>query len=184
MNLLHPIIMDSCCVFNIHASGISRALFETLPVKAYISEYVVENELIDFGRLDRLNDERSSFQRLIGDNVIEIMNLEDEQEINDFLTLCQRYSCGNGELSCIALAKNRSLVIATDDGKATIISKKYTPSAHIITTPEIVKYYIDNSNINNLSAKQIIESIEINGRYSPNKDHFLYDWWNYVKGSY
>ena len=68
------IILDACCMINIHACGRMADILSALPAPIVLSEVVRSRELLSVQSLDALNPEGRSFRSIVGSGVIEVLN--------------------------------------------------------------------------------------------------------------
>src|SRR5208282_3989663 len=77
------------------------------------------------------------------DGVLRECKLESEAEADEFVRLASILD--DGEAACMALAKCRSWIVATDDRKALRVAR--SEGVATITTPEIIKRWADSRSI-------------------------------------
>ena len=105
--------------------------------------------------------------------VLRECKLENEQEAHEFVRLASVLD--DGEAACMALAKCRSWIVATDDRKALRVARSEGVST--ITTPEIVKRWADAGSIEPVGITDVVRKIERYARFVPQKSAVLFTWW-------
>lgn len=170
------LLLDACCVINFAASGSLFDILSCIPAQTVITEEV-KNEL---SSLPCSEGESSGslvqLQLAIEEQILVITDFSSEGEESLFIDYA--FTLGDdGEASTAAIAIHRGWSMATDDKKAISLFQKETPHLEIISTLEIVKYWSQRANLDSYELKNVLESIQNNGRYVPHKNHPLLGWW-------
>ncbi|MBW2624427.1 MAG: hypothetical protein JRD68_16075 [Deltaproteobacteria bacterium] len=173
------IILDACCVINLCASYQMESILESIPAQVVISDYVKDREVLVIltGPDDNVFEERESvdLDPFVDKGLISIAALDEEEEANTFLNFASQLD--DGEAITGAIAVHRDWAIATDDKKATKLFTREAPKIQVISTPEIVKHWADSHNPSSETIRAAIKNIHLRGRYFPDKQHPLYNWW-------
>jgi predicted nucleic acid-binding protein len=84
---------------------------------------------------------------------------------------------GAGEIETGAIAVHRRWAIGIDDKTAREYFAKNYSHVQLITTPELLKHWVDKVIPPKEEVRQVLERIRIIGNYSISKKHHLYAWW-------
>ena len=111
--------------------------------------------------------------------VLQVLDLlgADEEEIY----VEQSMVMDDGEAMSVAIATCRDFELAIDDRKAVNHAKRKFPHLHFWGTPEILKHWIEISDVSAADLKKAILMIESRARYFPGRGHALAAWWTAAK---
>ncbi|MGK7941621.1 MAG: hypothetical protein AB4062_16015 [Crocosphaera sp.] len=169
-----PLLLDSCCVFNFVASGYFLAIINTITVQVAITQTVYEQELIKFDNFTR--EDKQQFDEAIVKGIVKIVDFESEIEADLFIYYVSILG-DDGESATGAIAVNRGWSIATDDKAAINFFTQESPNLPILSTPDIIKYWSDQSNLSSKEVYPILNAISTKARYQPPRNHPLKSWW-------
>ena len=165
------VILDACVVINLYASGYMQAILAAIPCKIMMTSYVKDEETLStIGRAD------GDLQQFIDNGLIVIVEPEFEQEEEKFINFVYA-RLDEGEAYTGAIGIHRDWSIATDDKLAIRTFTKLTPPAHILTTLDLVKHWVENTNPSNNEISVALKNIKAVASYVPGKNHHLYSWW-------
>ncbi|NJN46332.1 MAG: hypothetical protein HC808_07490 [Candidatus Competibacteraceae bacterium] len=171
------LILDACCIINLHASGKIVDILSAMPVPIVMSETVRRFELLSFQKLDALSaSPAGNFQTAIDGGLITVADFETEEERANFVNYAAVLG-DDGEAATFAIAAARGYAIATDDRKAFNFAAQELPHLPLINTPHLVKQWVDNSDTRGQEHREVLRNIRQYGRYLPPKTHSLYAWW-------
>jgi predicted nucleic acid-binding protein len=105
---------------------------------------------------------------------MKVVEVGEASEIDMYVRLA--IPLDDGEAHGIAVAKSMSLYFGTDDRKAIRIASLPEVDVKIITTPEIVKHWLD-AKLVAAEPRILISRIGRYGRFQPRKNAQLADWW-------
>ncbi|MEZ6131167.1 MAG: hypothetical protein R3C59_21040 [Planctomycetaceae bacterium] len=180
------IVVDACCLINLVASGnILPASTEmgkkskktTFPGTLHVPE-IVANEALYILQPD--SDDPASLiktpidlsasreQRLLSDCAI-----EGDEESSLFVQLAVRLD--DGEAAALAISKNRSWTLATDDRVAAKLAAEL--SVVVLTTPELVKLWANHVGANAKQIHETINGIQTYAKFVPRRDSVEFEWW-------
>ena len=173
-------IVDSCCVINLYAAGNLPALLPTLGRRLHVPEKVLEETLYIREReggpgaadpmlVQRAVDLTAAFDA----GLLHRCDLEGGEELALFVQLAAVLD--DGEAACLAVAKSRGWMLATDDrrgrrGAAAI-------GVPVVTTPELVKAWADATSAVGAEVARVLQNIQTYARFTPHKSMPLYQWW-------
>ena len=173
------LILDADCVINLYASGRMREVLSSIPCLVATSSYVreVEARRIYAGPDDDVTqrDEPIGLEPLIRGGILHIASLETDDEVASFVDYS--VALGAGEATTGAIALHRAWAIATDDGKARRKFRRRAPQLQLISTPELVKHWVDTSEPERSVVSRALLSIQLRGGYQPYRAGTLSPWW-------
>lgn len=167
-----PVLVDTCTLINLEASGESALLLAALSPSCLLCDAVSRESL--FLRADQRDqppqriDLTSLFQcgRL---NPCQAQSLEEEA-----LYVALAAELDDGEALSLAISSVRGFGLATDDRKARRIATEIG-SVPLFSTAEIL-YAV--SSLGEARISEMIRLIEFRGRFAPHPSMPLSDWWN------
>ncbi len=163
------LILDACCVINLRASGRMEAVLSAAPIRIAIADYVKEYETLTFfsGPKEDVTRQREDIdlQPLIDRDLLVVADLDLKAESAAYLGFA--VDLDDGEAITGAIALNRDWAIATDDKKAISVFKDESPNTQIITTPELMKIWVDAARPSAETARNALRNIELRARYRP-----------------
>ena len=173
MHIKHErVVLDACCLINIHASGYFRQIAEAAPVQLVVTKVVWEEEALTLRQIEENSDDD-----IVGtEQIIEIVPLSD-METETFVTYAAILG-DDGEAASCALAFSKKWGIATDDRAAIRFCTTNAPNIQIVTTLELVKHWSEEHKPTASDVSKALEHIRNKARYAPSPTHSLYDWWN------
>ncbi len=178
MKIAHShILLDACCVFNLCASDNLLAILKTIPAQVFVTKVVEECESISLRRLEgKDNEGATQFEEAIAQGLLEVVDFKSEEEAETFVNYV--FELGDdGESATFAIAIHRGWAIATDDKKAISFFQKQAPHLQILSTPEIIKHWSEETNLDLLTLRDSLNPIREKARYLPPNSHFLQSWW-------
>jgi hypothetical protein len=178
MDIAHShVLLDACCILNFSASGRFIEILSAIPAQAVVTEVVRDKELPTLQRLKTEDNEAAiQFDAAISNGLLLVTDFESEAEAETFVNYV--FAMGDDDESATgAIAVHRGWAIATDDKKAISFFRQEVPQLKIISTLEAIKYWSEQSSLNASELRNVLESIRVNGRYIPHKDHPLQGWW-------
>jgi predicted nucleic acid-binding protein len=161
------LLIDTCCMLNLCASGQLLNILQVIPAQAAIAQEV-KQELLKIENVIH-------FESVIAQGLLVAVDFESESEEEAFVNYAANLD--DGEAATGAIAINRGWAIATDEKKATNFFSQESRSLKIISTPEIIKYWSEAAKIEQLTLNYVLREIQIKGRYMPSKNHSLKNWW-------
>lgn len=179
------IILDACCAINLYASNQMSDILETIPVNFAIARYVYEEETLEvyngFEEKATQTKERINLKSLVVNGLLTVTPLDSENEKIEFTNFTS--DIDDGEAMTGSIAKHRNWSIGTDDNAAISFFKKQTPQLQVITTPELIKAWVEIANPPPEVILSSIENIQRRAKYKPYPRHPLYEWWQVQLGS-
>ena len=181
MLINHPkLVLDACCLINLHVSGRLGELIRALPVRVAVSEIVWEQEVPTLRRaLDEgLGGQGGAYdtQRGVAEGLIDVLQFQSD-EADAFVEYAAELR-DDGESATCAIAFARRWAIATDDRAAIRLIERRAPETQVVTTPELVKHWVESTDPSPEAVRRVIERIQEIGRYQPPRSHPLWAWWD------
>jgi predicted nucleic acid-binding protein len=177
------VILDACCIINLYASGQMGNILKSIPKSVTVAAYVHAKEVmrIHGGPNGDITQkyERIDLQPFINSGLLTIVSPETEAENLAFVNFATALDDGEAITGAIALHRNWS--IATDDRKATSFFTQNMPHIQTISTPELIKYWVDTTHPPVEVLCTALQQVRTRARYEPDKRHKLYSWWQKYK---
>jgi hypothetical protein len=148
MQIAHShILLDACCVLNFCASDKLLAILQAIPVQVAVTQVVQERELNSLRRLEgEENEGATQFEEAIAQGLLKVVDFRSEEEAETFVNYV--FELGDdGESATCAIAIHRGWAIATDDKKAITFFQRQAPHLQILSTPEIIKHWSEESDL-------------------------------------
>jgi len=163
-----PVLIDTCTLINVLASGAPDVVLGHLSAECLISEAVSQESL--FLRSEVLGSpaEQIDLTPLIQGGILKSCQAETPKEEELYVQLASELD--DGEALSLAIGVIRGHAFATDDRKAARIAKQLG-LVDIISTPDIL------FSCPNIDVRGALRAIEFRARFVPGKDHPLWGWW-------
>ncbi len=84
------------------------------------------------------------------------------------------------EAMTTALALHRSMIVATDDRKATRLCASLTSALPVQTTAAMIESWPDARQIPHESLRQVLPAVRERARFAPGRHDPLHAWWHAV----
>jgi hypothetical protein len=117
---------------------------------------------------------RVDTEGLVNSGLLQEVSVEPNEEAAfvDFAT-----EMDDGEACSAAVCVHRGLWLVTDDRVCLRAARNYQPPIPTITTPEVIKRWVDTDSVDADSLGEAIKRIETCARYRPGRTHPLLKWW-------
>jgi predicted nucleic acid-binding protein len=198
---VQDVALDACCLINLYAAGkilaaappplsprpqraISRpqsaaarppkpALEFNLHIPAKVSQealYILKPDADDATKLVKAAIDLTP---ILQAGLLHTCDVQGQAEADLFVQLAT--TMDDGEAMCLAIAKTRGWMLATDDRKATRLATQL--GVTIITTPELVQQWADHTKANNAEIASVLRNIQTFARFVPRQSSPLHAWW-------
>lgn len=169
-------VIDTCCLTNVSAAGNLPAMLSHTGLIWHVPPAVVA-EAIFIRAKDadgRLVKQRVDLNPFFAAKVLLSTALAEGEETALYVALAADLS--DGEAMALAIATCRGWRIATDDRKARRRAEEL--GTEIITTPQIMRLWAENSGSDKGVVRTALLSIELLAKFVPAADFPECDWWN------
>ncbi|SRR5260221_7477716 len=175
------VILDACVIINLYASGHMQSILASIPKPVSIAAYVYEMEAqrIYTGPDEDVAKETEliNLQPIVERKLLHVVPLENGPESAAAVSFSAATRLDTGEAISAAIAVHRSWSLATDDKMAISFFARQVPQLHLISTPQLLKHWVDVTRPHSIVTGLAIENIRKRARYEPHHDHSLYEWW-------
>ena len=172
------VLLDTCCFLNLCVSGyLAEALggddwsYALSGIAADEALYVWRENKMQEGGLEPVPVNSRALAASAGMRIVEV---GEAAEITLYVRLA--VILDDGEAHGLAVSKLTSRHFGTDDRKATRVALHPDVGVKTITTPEIVKHWLD-ARLVDAEPRVLLSNIERYGKFRPRTDSPLADWW-------
>ena len=176
MPVSRPILLDACCLINLHATGRLGDILRSLNAPSLVTETVRAVEVVRADALDALNPPGERLADLIRTGLLAVVDFESDEEAGRFLDFAAQIG-GDGEAASLALASSRGYAVATDDRRARGFAKREVPNVPLVYSLEIVRTWSERRGVPADALREALESLREHGSYVPGRAHPEYEWW-------
>lgn len=171
------VILDACCIINLYASEYMLAILSGLTQSVAVAAYVERTESLYVLPNDTTHPlEKIDLQPAIAQNLLTVVDVDSSAEADLFIDLAAALG-DDGEAVTAAIAVQRIWQMATDDRKTTNFLRRQFPELKLLSTPELVKIWVDTQSPDPAECRVALQNIQRRGSYTPAKNHLLYTWW-------
>lgn len=179
MSERHHLLLDSCCLINLYASGCVAGILHNLPYPAgAVTEALAEADYIlgndEEGRTCQLPID---WEPSISTGAIRILKMSDI-DLDMFVNLSVRLE--EGEAATLAVGLTRGDAVATDDRPALGLLKEHFPHLEVWGTPSIMKHWSEKVSLASGDLAAALTNITRYASYVPSQRHALYGWWHHA----
>ena len=108
--------------------------------------------------------------------LLSIITAESERELLDYVDFA--IELDDGEAESLALAKNRHLILVTDDQKSLHVAQRSVVNVQTITTVSVLREWEKKSRANSKRLKEVIDRIRHLARFHPPSNSPDRAWWD------
>ncbi len=160
--------------------AILKSISKSVAVAAYVRDEEALRIYSGHEGDESEKDEQIDLQPFIDCGLLIVVSPETEAENITFVNFAAALDDGEAVTGAIALHRNWS--IGSDDRRATSFFAQHSPHLQVISTPELIKYWVDTTNPPLEAVCAALQQIRVRARYEPNLRHKLYLWWQNYKG--
>lgn len=164
-------ILDTCCFINLFASGCAAEILKALEGPVAIPEAVKREAVYLASPHPDEKPTQIDIDGVIVELQLEVVAPTLPNEVDLYIELARELH--DGEAMGLAIAKERGLVLMTDDGKAR--KKAATLGVEVLTTPDAVLAW--SRVVGEAQVKDAIQRIKHLARYVPGPTEVQYKWW-------
>jgi len=172
------IVLDTCCLVNLYASGELASILRTRGCRWYVPS-AVEAEVI----YTRQRDDTGQWvlrQAKLGEHLdaglLSRCTAADPRETALYVELAAILQ--DGEAMALAIAQARKWVLATDDGKARREAKQR--GVRIATTPALLRLWALAASVDAATVARTLLEVQQGARFEPSDAFPGHGWWRYV----
>lgn len=171
-------ILDADCLANLYASDEIASILDTIPGQKAVVQYVRDKAMCylydDDGSTTFIN-----VQLLIEKNLLQVVHFESEDES---ITAVNIAFLSNGRMRddvahSASIAIHRQWTLATDDRDSIVLLRQHQPRLHIVTTLDLLTYWIDSSQPSLEVVHDVLSKIQRRVGYKTYTGYHLEQWW-------
>lgn len=174
------IILDACCVMNLYSSRKMPEIVAAIAELVAVTVYVKEIEALFVYKKSKHENPTEldpvDLQPMIDAGLIHVVDFESDIERINFVNLTVQ-QLDDGEAATGAIAINRNWAIATDDRRSRAIFNQEASHVQLISTPELVKHWVDTMSPDPGTTSQVLKEIENRANYLVSPKDPLHSWW-------
>ncbi|MDS0137557.1 MULTISPECIES: hypothetical protein [unclassified Amycolatopsis] len=168
----NPLLLDACIAINLLATNHSESIAEALEIHFLMArQAATECECLDIAD-DKIAVRRQGTEATTM-AFADVLSLVDA-EIDDYVQLAR--DIDDGEAATIAIAKSRSLPMATDDRKARRVAVEVGLTIPIGTT-SILRRYAGIANLTPPHVAELLQRVRNDASYIPRHTDENFAWW-------
>ncbi len=175
---MSSLALDACCLINLVAAG--KILREN-PTKIGFSFFVprvVAKESIyilqpDDEQAGQLVRKEVDMNQYVDRKSVSYCDIEGGYEAALYVRFAVQLD--DGEAACLAIAKSRSWILATDDRVARRLATQQ--SVKVLGTPEIVRTWAESNSVSDSEISSVIGNIRRYAKYAPRVNVPDAEWW-------
>jgi len=170
-------IVDASSLINLYASGKLEVVLPSCGGTFYVPDQV-RNEAQSIRQPDEhdpslLVSTPIDLNSAIAEGLIQECQLNGDAELESYVQFAALVD--DGEASCLAIAKSRGWIVATDDRKAIRIATE--AGIAVVTTPELVERWATACHATSAEVSDVLIRIERFARFRPRGDSPFFSWW-------
>lgn len=178
MSDVATLILDACTIINLAATNRLPDILAAAARPVVVCDIVMNETL--YLRRGGVGDDASERDPIdltpwISEGRLGIIRAETDDELATFVDLA--VSLDDGEAMSIALAVHRSLVVETDDRKATRLASGLVP---VESSLALVKAWFEYDALDFQTVSAVLSNIRERARYFPHSQHPLQSWWDSI----
>ncbi|HYN00630.1 MAG TPA: hypothetical protein VET25_12850 [Aestuariivirgaceae bacterium] len=170
--------IDACCLIDLLASGEAEAILRAsgfdwhLPaaVQAEV-QYRRQHDPAQPGQTIMVPVDLSA---MIASGLLTPCTPQTQQELDQFTQYATMFR-SDGEAMCLALARERKWLVATDDRRAIRIAQQSGLS--VVSCPELVKAWADATGPDEVAVRRVLQDIHVLAQFKPNAAMPEHQWW-------
>lgn len=175
---MSSLALDACCLLNLVAAG--KMLHENstkLGFSIFVPKVVAKEAIYilqpDDDQTDQLVRKEVDMNNYVERKLVSYCDVEGSYEAELYVQFAVQLD--DGEAACLAIAKSRSWVMASDDRVARRIATEH--SVPVLGTPEIVRTWAESNSVSDSEIAIVIGNIQRFAKYAPRANVPDADWW-------
>lgn len=175
LTLDRPVILDTCVLINLLASGEADAILRSLGVDCHVCTAVGRESM--YLRSDGLQGHREAID-LSPLFASEILHLCDFQgQVEEELYVGYAADLDDGEAMSLAISQSRGYCLATDDRKTRKLVRETGINILLLTTSEILRLWAELKKPLPAELATAIQRISRRARFVPSPEDPNCSWW-------
>jgi len=176
LTLDRPVILDTCVLINLLASGEAEAILRSLGVDCHVCAAVSRETM--YLRSEGLQGQREPID-LSPLFASEILHLCDPQgQAEEDLYVGYAADLDDGEAMSLAISQSRGYCLATDDRKTRKLARETGLNIVFLTTTEILRVWAELNGPAPAKLATTIQRISNRARFVPSPEDPNYSWWH------
>lgn len=170
-----PVILDTCVLINVLASGEADAIFRSLGVECYVCAAVSRESM--YLRSDGVPSHREAIvlAPLFASGILHLCDLQGQTE--EELYVGYAADLDDGEATSLAISQSRGYHLATDDRKTRKLVRETGLNIALLTTTEIPRVWAELNKPVPAALATAIQRISSRARFVPSPEEPNYSWW-------
>lgn len=175
---MSSLALDACCLINLVAAG--KILhgnptkigfsFSVPRIVAKESIYILQPDDDQAGQLVRKEVDMNQY---VDRKSVSYCDIEGVYEAELYVRFAVQLD--DGEAACLAIAKSRSWILATDDRVARRLATEQ--GVKVLGTPEIVRTWAESNSVSDSEISSVIGNIRRYAKYAPRANVPDAEWW-------
>lgn len=175
---MSSLALDACCLLNLVAAG--KILHENASkigfsffvpgVVAKESVYILQPE---DDQAEQLVRKEVDMNQYVGRKLVSYCDIQGVYEAELYVQFAVQID--DGEAACLAIAKSRSWILATDDRVARRLATEQ--SVKVLGTPELVRTWAESNSVSDSEISSVIGNIQRYAKYVPRSNVPDAEWW-------
>ncbi len=172
-------LLDACVALNLIASGVGLRALQTSSEPFDMSSEAAGETLWLDPETPGGDRELIDVDALVNDEQLSLVGLTDEESA-DYVEFAERVD--DGEAATLAIARNRSRAVATDDRSARRLANTLDPPIALLGTSDIMRAWAERAGPTPNELADALAAIEQRAHYVPRRDDPNYEWWVSARG--
>jgi predicted nucleic acid-binding protein len=175
---MSSLALDACCLLNLVAAG--KILHENstkLGFLMFVPKVVARESMYilqpDEDQTDQLVRKEVDMNNYVDRKLLSYCDVEGSYEAELYVQFAVQID--DGEAACLAIAKSRSWIMASDDRVARRIATEH--SVKVLGTPEIVRTWAESKSVSDSEIALAIGNIQRFAKYVPRANAPDAAWW-------
>jgi predicted nucleic acid-binding protein len=167
-----PVLIDTCTLINLHASGEPELLLKGLSNWCMVCDAVSRESIFLRAEQKDLTPQSIDLAPLFQAKILQACQADTPDEEALYVSLAAELD--DGEALSLAISSVRGFGLATDDRKARRLAKEIG-SVPLFSTAEILQSI---NSFSNETVREMIRRIEFRARFMPHPTMPLSTWWS------
>ena len=170
-------ILDADSLANLYASDEIASILDAIPGQKVVVQHVRDKEVRRL-HTDDGSTKLVDWQLLIEQTSLQVVDLESEHELNTAVNVAfpSNGKMGDDVALSAAIASHRQWTFVTDDKDSIVLLRQHQPQLHIVTTPDLLKYWASVDTPSDDVVREVLEKMKRRARYKPSIGHHLEQW--------